>query len=71
MHLSERHADGGLYVTSAFELSLAIRKLVTEQTDVVRLLSPPTPKPWGNSEQVAHQPEMGGLGMPKSPIFSR
>lgn len=24
----------------------------------------------GNSEQVAHQPEMGGLGMPKSPIFS-
>jgi hypothetical protein len=25
----------------------------------------------GNSEQVAHQPEMDGLGMPKSPIFSR
>lgn len=25
----------------------------------------------GNSEQVAHQQEMGSLGMPKSPIFSR
>ena len=24
----------------------------------------------GNSEQVAHQPKMGGLGMPKKPIFS-
>ncbi|MDU9394071.1 PAAR domain-containing protein [Pseudomonas sp. zfem002] len=26
---------------------------------------------YGNSEQVTHQPEIGGLGMPKSPIFSR
>jgi hypothetical protein len=25
----------------------------------------------GNSGQVAHQPEMSGMGMPKSPIFSR
>ncbi|MCO6692448.1 hypothetical protein KMZ27_25995 [Pseudomonas shirazica] len=25
----------------------------------------------GNSEQVAHQSEMCGLGMPKSPLFSR
>ena len=59
---------------STCNLIAVVPERVTPATDSFVVGQPPVDIPGftkGNSEQVAHQSEMGGLGMPKSPIFSR